>query len=372
MRIGFDARMISWKGVGTYSRSLLSQFAQVSDLHVVCFVNADTARHLPESDNFTKVELNEEIFSSRNLGKIGQIINESGIEIFHTPYVVAPSGLECPLLVTAHDIIPLLFPKSIPSFRMRRTYKSLLADAVGKADHIITVSTVSQSYLLAHFNLQLAQVSVVLDGVSEEFTPQSDAETQSVCEKYKIERPYILWLGEFVAHKNVTVLVKAFSALSVRLRSQYKLVLAGEKSGDWKDVKKEAQRAGVGNLVKLPGFIDSADLPALYSSADLFVFPSLYEGFGLPPLEAMACGTPVVCSNSSSLPEVVGDGGLLVAPRSAALSAAMTEVLNNESLRQRLKRRGRERAAIFSWQTTAAKTLDIYKELLAAASGEKG
>lgn len=366
MKIGFDARMIAWKGVGTYSRSLLKQFAQISDLEVVCFVNRETAVHLPEGKNFTLVELNEEVFSSRYLGKIGQAVNKTGVELFHTPYVVAPSGLNCPLLMTAHDIIPLLFPKSIPSFRLRRTYKSLLADAVGKADHIITVSTVSQSYLLAHFNLQLAQVSVVLDGVSPEFTPRSEEEIEAVCAKYGLGRPHILWLGEFVAHKNVTVLVKAFSALSPHFRSHYTLVLAGEKGGDWSEVKKEAQRAGVDRLVRFPGFIDENDLPALYSSADLFLFPSLYEGFGLPPLEAMACGTPVICSNSSSLPEVIGDGGLLVAPRSAALSAAITEVLTNNSLKQRLRRRGRERAALFSWETTAAKTLDIYRELIQA------
>ncbi|MBE0428746.1 MAG: glycosyltransferase family 4 protein [Thermoleophilia bacterium] len=365
MRIGFDARMINWKGVGTYSRNLLKQFAQVPGLEVVCFSNKETNRYLPAGDNLIKTMLNEEVFSSRNLARIGQAVNRERVELFHSPYVVAPTGLECPLLVTAHDIIPLLFPKSIPSFRLRRTYKGLLADAVHKADHIITVSTVSQSYLLAHFGLALGKVSVILDGVSPKFTPRSEAEIEEVCAKYGIGRPHILWLGEFVAHKNVTALVKAFAALSARIRSHYKLVLAGEKGADWQQVRKETESAGVGNLVNFPGFIADKDLPALYSSADLFVYPSLYEGFGLPPLEAMACGTPVVCSNTSSLPEVVGDGGLLVAPRSAALSAAITEVITNGSLRQRLKRRGRERAALFSWHTAADKTLDLYRELAA-------
>jgi len=356
--------MIAWRGVGTYSRNLLKQFAQVPDLEVVCFYNDDTAGHLPPGDNFIKVRINEEIFTSRNLARIGHAVNEAGCQLFHTPYVVAPNSLNCPLLVTAHDIIPLLFPKSIPSFWTRRTYKSLLADAVEKADHIITVSTVSQSYLLAHFNLPLAKVSVILDGVGHEFGPRSEQEIAAVCEKYGISRPNILWLGEFVAHKNVISLVSAFSGLSPRLRSSYKLILAGEKSGDWQEVKKEASRLGIGDLLHFPGFIEEPDLPALYASTDLFCFPSLYEGFGLPPLEAMACGAPVVCSNSSSLPEVVGDGGLLVAPRPAALSAAITEVLTNDNLRQRLRRRGQARAAMFSWETAAAKTLDLYRELV--------
>ena len=363
MRIGFDARFISWKGVGTYSRNLLKQFSQVPDLEVVCFYNDDTKERLPSGENLTMVRLNQEVFSSRNLNKIGTVVNKAGCSLFHTPYVVAPNNLDCPLLVTAHDIIPLLFPKSIPSFRQRRVYRGLLADAIQKADHVITVSTISQSYLLAHFNLPLGKVSVILDGVGREFGPRSEAEIEAVMTKYKIGRPHILWLGEFVAHKNVGGLVSAFAALSRKIRSHYKLVLAGEKGGDWQEVKKEAGRRGVGGLVVIPGFIADQDLPALYSAAELFVYPSLYEGFGLPPLEAMACGTPVVCSNSSSLPEVVGDGGLLVAPRSAALSAAITEVLTNDSLKQRLRRRGRERAALFSWDTAVAKTLDLYREL---------
>jgi alpha-1,3-rhamnosyl/mannosyltransferase len=364
LRIGFDARMIAWKGVGTYSRSLLKRLANVSDLEIVVFYNDESRERVPASDRFELVSLNEEVLSSRGLNKIGQAVNKAGCDLFHSPYVVAPSNLKCPLLVTAHDIIPLLFPRSIPSFRQRRTYKSLLADAIHSADHVITVSTVSQSYLLAHFNLPISKVSVILDGVGREFSPRSDDEIKSVVKKYGLVQPHILWLGEFIAHKNVNALVGAFAALSSKLRDRYRLVLAGERSGDWEAVRKEAVGRGVGNLVSFPGFISSTDLPALYCAADIFCFPSLYEGFGLPPLEAMACGTPVICSNSSSLPEVVGDGGLLVAPRAAAISVAISEVLTNDSLRQRLKRRGRERASLFSWDTAVAKTVELYRELV--------
>ncbi len=363
LRIGFDARMIAWKGVGTYSRSLLRQFVQVPDLEVVCFHNQESLDRLPQGENLVPVALNEDIVSSRNLNKIGQVVNKAGCDLFHTPYVVAPSNLDCPLLVTAHDIIPLLFPKSIPSFRLRRAYKGLLSDAVQKADHIITVSTVSQSYLLAHFNLPLARVSVILDGVGREFNPRSQQERNAAMEEYGLKEPFVLWLGEFAAHKNVQALISAFAGLPGRYRSRYSLVLAGEKSEGWKSIEKEAARRGIAERVIFPGYINDPDLPALYSAADIFCFPSLYEGFGLPPLEAMACGTPVVCSNSSSLPEVVGDGGLLVAPRASSLGAGISELLTNDSLRQRLSRRGRERAELFSWETAAAKTLDLYREL---------
>ncbi len=172
LKIGFDARMIAWKGVGTYSRNLLRCFAHAPGLEVVCFGNSETRDRIPRGENFSLRVLDEEIASSRGLGKIGKAVNEAGCDLFHSPYVVAPSNLECPLLVTAHDIIPLLFPKSIPSFRQRRTYKSLLVDAIHKADHVVTVSTVSQSYLVANFNLPLSQVSVILDGVGEEFRPR--------------------------------------------------------------------------------------------------------------------------------------------------------------------------------------------------------
>lgn len=365
MRIGFDARMIAWKGVGTYSRSLIKRLVNVPDIEIVAFANDESRERIPENDRVALVSLNEDVFASRGLNRIGQAVNKAGCDLFHTPYVVAPGNLKCPLLVTAHDIIPLLFPQSIPSFRERRTYKSMLADAVNHADHIITVSTVSQSYLLAHFNLPISKVSVILDGVGREFSPRGEEEIESVVEKYGISRPSILWLGEFVAHKNVNALVSAYSSLPAALRGKYTLVLAGEKSGDWEAVRKEAASRGIGHQVSFPGFISATDLPALYCSADVFCFPSLYEGFGLPPLEAMACGTPVVCSNSSSLPEVVGDGGLLVAPRAAALGTAISEVLTNDSLKERLRRRGRQRASLFSWDTAAAKTVELYRELLA-------
>ncbi|RJQ45065.1 MAG: glycosyltransferase family 1 protein [Gaiellales bacterium] len=355
--------MIAWKGVGTYSRSLLKRLANVPDMEIVAFCNDDSKDMIPAGDRVELVRLNEDVFAPRSLNRIGQEVNKAGCDLFHTPYVVAPGNLKCPLLVTAHDIIPLLFPQSIPSFRQRRVYKSMLADAVNHADHIITVSTVSQSYLLAHFNLPISKVSVILDGVGREFSPRGEEEIAAVVEKYGIRQPGILWLGEFVAHKNVNALVSAYAGLSSKLRARYTLTLAGEKGGDWGSVRKEAAARGVADLVDFPGFISSADLPALYCSADIFCFPSLYEGFGLPPLEAMACGTPVVCSNSSSLPEVVGDGGLLVAPRAGALSAAISEVLTNDSLKERLRRRGRERAKLFSWDTTAAKTVELYREL---------
>lgn len=365
MRVGFDARMIAWKGVGTYSRSLLKRLAAVPDIDLVAFCNDDSRKRIPGGEKIEQVRLNEDVFSPRGLNRIGQKVNKAECDLFHTPYVVAPGNLTCPLLVTAHDIIPLLFPQSIPSFRQRRTYKSLLADAVNHADHIITVSTVSQSYLLAHFNLPISKVSVILDGVGREFSPRNEDEVEGVVGKYGISRPHILWLGEFLAHKNVTTLVTAYAGLSSKLRARHSLVLAGEKSGDWLAVRKEAADRGVDNRVSFPGFISSADLPALYCAADVFCFPSLYEGFGLPPLESMACGTPVICSNSSSLPEVIGDGGLLVVPRAAALGAAISEVLSNDSLRERLRRRGRERAAMFSWDTAAAKTVELYRELVA-------
>ena len=360
--------MIAWKGVGTYSRNLLKQFSRADGLEVVCFYNDDTFNRLPAADNFIKIAMNEEVFTARNLGRIGKLANKAGCDLFRTPYVVAPGSLDCPLLVTAHDIIPLLFPKSIPGFRERRVYKGLLADAVGKADHIITVSTVSQSYLVAYFKLPLGRISVILDGVGREFTPAGDAARERVTNKYGIKPPFILWLGEFAAHKNLAALVAAYSSLPARMRSRHQLVLAGDKSGDWEDIRKEAERQGVAGRVLFPGFIGEKDLPALYSAADLFCFPSLYEGFGLPPLEAMACGTPVICSNASSLPEVVGDGGLLVAPRASTLADALVEVLNNDSFRERLRRRGSERAALFSWDTAATKTLDLYSELAEASS----
>jgi alpha-1,3-rhamnosyl/mannosyltransferase len=367
LRIGFDARVIGWPGLGTYSRSLLKHFAAVDGLEITCFYNDETRDLIPKSGNISLVPLNQDLFSRRNLKIVGSIVNQAGCELFHTPHVVAPKDLNCPLLVTAHDLIPLLFPKTVP-LRQRRTSRIMLEDAIKRADHVITASSASRTYLKEYFNLADSDVSLVPDGVDGSFYCRREStEIEAVLRKYSIDAPHILWLGSCMPHKNIEALIEAFAMLPGELSSRYRLTLAGRQVGRyWRKINRKIENAGLRDRINLPGFIDDEDVPALFSSAELFCFPSLYEGFGLPPLEAMACGTPVLCSNLTSLPEVVGDAGQLTGPSAGAISAGIERMLSDPDLRKEHSGKGLERSRLFTWDKTAELTLEIYDKTIGA------
>ena len=364
LRVGFDARVIAWPGLGTYSRNLLEQFSTFPDLEVCCFYNDETGHLIPEADNLRKVPLNEKIFSRRNRKRINRMINECGCDIFHAPHPVSLTSPACPVIATIHDTIPLIYPRTVP-LRLRRVCRSMLKHAVSGSDHIITAAEASRSSLNEHYSVDTGKITVILDGVSKSFSPRGDEEIKDTVSKYKLQQPFILWLGTFVPHKNVITLIEAFSGLAEPVTEGYTLVLAGNKTGDWEKTERAAAASGIGSRVHFPGFIDKEDLPALYSAAELFCFPSLYEGFGLPPLEAMACGTPVISSDSSSLPEVVGNSGLLVEPAADAFREAIMKVLTDEPMQSRLSQEGVRRASSFSWRRTAMETQALYRRVAA-------
>ena len=365
MKLGFDARVIEWPGLGTYSRNLLQNFANLQGLEVICFCNSKTRNLIPEADNFDLAVLDEDIFSVFNHKKVGKIVNKKGCELFHSPHVIAPAGLDCPLLVTAHDIIPILNPKSV-TLRRRHTSRWLLKDAIRRADHIITASYASLRYLEENFKNKGGKISVISDGVNQtQFFPRGDDVTTTVLTKYNIKAPHLLWLGSCLPHKNIAALIDAFAMLKNEKFSQYNLTLAGKQMGrHWQTILDKIDSLGLSEKINLPGFIEDVDLPGLFSSATLFCFPSLYEGFGLPPIEAMACGTPVLCSNRSSLPEVVGSAGILADPDASSLNREMKKFLEDSRAKKILSEKGIKRASEFTWEKTAQKTLAVYQKII--------
>ena len=279
----------------------------------------------------------------------------------HTHYFVSPH-LRCPAVVTVHDISYARAPELFS--RRDRTLLGFVRGSVRRAERVIAVSEFTRADLCDHYGLDHAKVVAIPNGVGPDFRPQDDAAAR-VRERFGIDRPYVLCVGALQPRKNVPLAIEAYAQLAGR-NTDCELVVAGGDRGGRIDVLDAILRTRTTGRVHLVGHVEEHELPALYSAARAFVFPSLYEGFGLPALEAMACGTPVVASNTTGLAEAVGDAGLTVDPTSADdLAEALRRLLNDQELSERLVAAGHVRAAHFTWARTAQGTAGVYREALA-------
>ncbi|MHB1417624.1 MAG: glycosyltransferase family 4 protein [Chloroflexota bacterium] len=290
-----------------------------------------------------------------------------GLDVVHDPIGTNPFTVGRGLgpfkrVVTIHDAIAFRYPQGYPwlnNFLHRRYIPALL----GQVDAVITVSRYSKRELTRFLRLPAAAVAVVPNGVDGRFRPLSAGSARAVAARYGLSGRYILSVGAVQARKNLGQLLEAFARLHA-LFPQHKLAIAGPSLWKHEGLQSQVSRLGLVDKVALLGYVADEDLPALYGAAEAFVFPSLYEGFGLPPLEAMACGCPVVCSDATSLPEVAGDAALLVnAGDPADLAEGMRRVLEDGDLRMQLRERGLLRAGAFSWEETARLTLDTYRRV---------
>lgn len=285
------------------------------------------------------------------------------LDLFHAPdFFLPPVRPGTPTLLTVHDLSFVREPETVMP-GMTRHLNQWVPRSARRADHVIAVSEATRRDLIELYQIPADKITVLYHGISTHFKPVEQADRlAAVRQKYGLgERPFILSVGTIQPRKNYRRLIQAFAHLDESMA----LVIVGSKGWHYEDVFEEVARQGLTERVHFPGFVDDADLPALYSAASLFVYPSLYEGFGLPALEAMACGTPVVASHQSALPEVVGEAGLLVNPRDVdALAAAMSQLLADTELRQKFAHAGQIRAASFTWPDMAAKLLALYRQLI--------
>jgi len=231
-------------------------------------------------------------------------------------------------------------------------------------DAVITDSQVSRADIVHYLKVSPDKVTVIYPGVSSTCHPMPAAEAAEVGRRHGLPASYLLYLGSVEKRKNVHGLLRAYALLRQRGESR-PLVVAGIQRSNASGLPRLVQELDLQGHVLFAGYVPDADLPAVYSGADLFVFPSLYEGFGLPPLEAMACGTPVVCSDAGSLPEVVGDAAVMVDPKDTeALAEAMYRVLADRELREELRQKGLARARQFTWEKAARETVAVYRKVL--------
>jgi glycosyltransferase involved in cell wall biosynthesis len=288
------------------------------------------------------------------------------LDIIHDPTGVAPFLLRAlsgrwTAITTVHDLVSYIYPETHTAITnyLQRVWLPL---SLRHSTAVVTVSQHSKVDVCKYLSLDPHRVSVVPCGVNPRFTPiVEDRERTRLSERYGIRRPYILYLGDIQARKNVTGLLHAFARLRAT-RSTHTLVLAGAPTWKYEAIYRVVTHLGLSADVIFTGYVATDDVPALYRQADLFVFPSLYEGFGRPPLEAMACGTPVVTSNVSSLPEVVGDAALTVDPHDVdGLAMAIERALVDAPLRAELRSRGLERTAGFTWEHAAREMVAVYQ-----------
>jgi alpha-1,3-rhamnosyl/mannosyltransferase len=381
MRIAIDARYATdhFPGIGRYIYNLIVALAQLDQPHTFLVLHNPA---LPNSRydiaalaRFGSVELvatGARPFSTGEQLGIPRLLRRVRADLYHAPYYVRPyAGLACPSVVTLYDIIPRLFPAEA-SPRARLLFGLLMRLAMRASQGAIAISESARNDLIAAYRFPPERIAVTPLAADPRFRPQSAEAVAAVRTNHGLPERYILTLASNKPHKNLPRLVEAFSRLQIpgprNLQSpisNLQLAIAGHWDPRYPEARTLAERLGVADRIHwLPG-VDDVDLPALLSGAEVFVFPSLYEGFGLPPLEAMACGAAVLCGDVSSLPEVVGDAALRVDTRdTAALAGGLARLLEDGELRARLRQSGIGRAASFSWHNTAAATLDVYASLM--------
>lgn len=300
---------------------------------------------------------------------VSRAARQAGAAILHVPYFAGPRLAGCPLIVTIHDVIPLIFPEYGNSAGMR-LYTRLVSGVARRAAAVITDSDCSRRDIEGWIGIPSERLHVIPLAADPRFRPLNDPEAEAALRaRYDLPGPVIFNVGGLDVRKNLAALVEAFAHALPQLPPETRLVIAGRAHSDnhrrYPPLAPELRKWGVERQVVLTGAISEDEKLAFYNLADLYVYPSLYEGFGLTPLEAMACGTPVISSNRSSLGEVVSHGGLLVEPTPARLAAAMTAVLSDDRLKRDLSHRAVSQAGTFSWRRTADLTRDVYRAVLA-------
>ena len=268
-------------------------------------------------------------------------------------------------VLTIHDLTPILFPE-MHTRETNLTWKSSLKFIKNRTKMVICDSISTKNDCVKLLNIPEKRLKVIQLSADEQFKPLKNKKNihDELKKKYNIDYPFILFVGTLEKRKNVPILLKSFYKLK-KFNIKHRLVIVGGKGWKYTEIFDIIQDLNLQNDVIFTNYVSDEYLVKLYNAADLFVYPSLYEGFGLPPLEAMACGCPVITSNTSSLPEVVGDAGIMIDPNDIdSLTDSMLKILTDNELRQKMARKSLERACMFSWKKTAKETWDVYEEVL--------
>jgi glycosyltransferase involved in cell wall biosynthesis len=364
MRVGIDARLVyySQAGIGQYILHLVDGLSKVDTQNEYVLLQSrkdDTT--ILERPNFRRVSLWTPSHHRLERYSMNVELVRLGLDVLHSPDFIPPHRPSCRSVITVHDLGFLLYPHFLTKESAR--YYGHIDQAVRWTDHIISVSESTKRDTVQHLGVPEDKITVVHEAANPIFRPiDRNQAREEVRNRHGVDGPYILFVSTIEPRKNVPTLIRAVWQLMESYKEEVHLVLAGGKGWLFEDAFAVVEALKMDRRVHFVGRVSSEDLLSLYNAAELLAHPAFYEGFGLPPLEAMACGLPVVVSNVASLPEVVGDAGLLVDPHNVdELTVAMWRVLTEDKLRHEMREKGLRQAGRFSWERAARETLDIYR-----------
>jgi glycosyltransferase involved in cell wall biosynthesis len=374
VKIAIDIRRMTDFGVGTYIRNVVRTLGRLDHENQYSLIGSpakvEEIGALPP--NFHCVPLTSPERSLQGYRDFRGVLHRLNCDLVHIPNLFSlPRGLPCPYVMTVHDMLEHMSRAREQSGFWRSLHFQLTKRVLRGAARLFAVSNFTKNEMEKLFDIPAHRIDVVYNAIDERFLHghASAADRDLIAKRYQVTYPFLLYAGRISPHKNVVRMIEAFSALKTELEKDQvypdlKLIIIGDDLSGNPDLRRTVVRSGVQHDVRFLGFVPIEVLRIFYDEAKIFVFPSLYEGFGLPPLEAMAHGTPVVTSNVSSLPEVVGNAAVLVNPENIfEIMRALHRVLIDKPLRDRMKERSYQQAAKFSWEKSVRRILDVYGQV---------
>jgi glycosyltransferase involved in cell wall biosynthesis len=378
VKIAIDVRRATEFGVSTYTRNIVRALCKIDHSNEYFLIGAPrTASEIGDLPrNFKVVPLLESDSTIRGHWEFRSIVRRLRCDVAHVPQLFwIPRHLPCPYVITVHDVVEYMYRARNGSSLRRSLHFQLTRHVLQSAGRILAVSNFTKSEIEKLFGIPDKHIEVVYNAIDERFLGghASEADRQALAERYQVNYPFLLYAGRIGPHKNLVRIIQAFAALKAELEKEtlfpdLKLIIIGDELSKHPDLRRTVIRNGVQNDVRFMGFVPIEMLRVFYDAAKVFVFPSLYEGFGLQPLEAMAHGTAVVTSNTSSLPEAIGQAAVLVNPENVfEIMRALHRVLLDPSLREKLQQRGYDQVKKYSWDVSAQQILEVYEEIATGA-----
>ena len=370
MNIGIDARFYrkNTAGLGRYTRGLLHELVKIDNKnnYTIFIAKDDNAEYDITAANFTKVIVPVTHYTLKEQLDFCAILNNYRFDLVHFLNFNHPVLYRRPFIATIHDLTMLLFPvgRSQKSLLRKIAFRMVMKNAVKNSKYAIAVSQATKNDCVKYLHANKNKIKVIYEAYDKIYHPNySASEIDKILAKYQIVKPYLLFVSQWRPHKGLPELIKVFDLLKEKYHLKHKLVITGKPNKDFLNIANSIKKAKYSDDIVTPGFVDEIDLPLLYKGSTAFIFPSFYEGFGLGGLEAMACGTPVISSNQSSLPEIFGDAAVYFNPNDInAMAKTIFNTISNQSLLDKMCENGIKKSKGYSWQKMAEETLSLYKK----------